>query len=293
MKLNKFYLAIMAIALPLGFISCGSDDDGDDPTPVTPTFVNQDRAARYTFSQSSAVQSVTFGESNSVVIEKKNEETGETEYVVGTYTVNGDTYTVSSGSGSWTFTVGTDGSKVTVTIKDPSGTTEEALAQKTTASDKSEKTLSICGDWKPNYTVLKLKKKNAQGWIAPDPLKGIDFQAVKNRAEQEGCVIDEDFKDEYVVKTVSFYATKEFCVNFTSGKGYVADWQWTGSDDGMKFTWKDEDANSNEFLEGGKATCVVKADGPYKGECHLTLISDIKMDNGEEWDVNITFRLIR
>ena len=300
MKLNKFFFALMAVALPLGFTACSSDDD--EKGSEQPTYVNQEHAARYTFSQSSGVQSVTFGESNSVIIAATNEN-GETEYVVGTYQASVDkqtgvtTYTVSSGKGTYSFKVGADNS---TTITYPSGRVETTASQKTTSADHSQKTTSILGDWKPNCTVLKLKKKTAAGWIAPDPLPGIDFQKVKNRAEQEGCKIEEDFKDDYIVKTVSFLGTKEFNVSFTSGEGYVAEWQWyqwpnmeeSLKDGGIKFVWKDEKANDNQFLREGKAACVLKTDGPYKGELHLTLVSVVESGD-EEWDVQILFRLVR
>ncbi|MBP3824044.1 MAG: hypothetical protein J6I36_11665 [Bacteroidaceae bacterium] len=295
MKLNKLFFALMAVVLPLGFTACGSDDN-DEPAPQTPTFVNQDKAARYTFSNSTGVQSVTFGESNSVVIETTNED-GVTEYIVGTYIANGDTYTVSSGSGTWTFKVGSNND---VVVTNPEGVISQVTATKSTATDKSEKTQNILGDWRPKETFIKLKKVTAKNYLGLNPIPGVDFQAIKKAAEAEGCKIEDEFKDDFVVKTVSFYGTKIFNVNFTSNKSYVANWEWyqwpdidaSLKDAGIKFTWKDKDAAENNFIKEGKAACLLKTDGVYKGQLHLTLISVVDASDGQ-WNVEITFRLIR
>lgn len=290
MKLNKFICALMAMALPLGFIACGSDDKEETPY-VFPTPANVAKAAKYTFSsQETPIKSVSFGEGNSVIIEQQNED-GVVEYVVGTYTEQNGVYTVSSGGQSWRITVGDGATSVDVTIT-TNGNTVTVTATKTTASNSGN--TDIIGDWKPFMTTLNLHKQGTKGTVT-DELKGIDFQALKARAEKEGCKISEDFKDEYVVKTATFQGVGLFCVYFTSNKNYTANWRWktTAAAGDLKFDWQDKDAMNNDFLKDGNASVKVYKEGVYAGECWLSMKSTIKQDNDADWDVEVIFRLTR
>ena len=290
MKYNKFFLALMAVALPLSFVACGSDDKDEEAPYEFPVPVNQDKAAKYTFSsQQTPIKSVSFGEGTTAIIEQTSAD-GTVEYVVGTYTEEGGVYTVSSGGQTWKFTVsnGTNSVEVTITTN---GETVTITASKSTPSANRP---DFIGDWKPFMTTLNLHKQGTKGTVT-DELKGIDFQALKARAEKENCHIKEDFSEGYVVEKVTFQGVGEFGVLFTSGKNYKAEWRFASSAAAgdLKFEWQNEDAKSNQFLNEGNAHIQVYKIGVYKGECWLSLKSTIEQDNGEKWDVEVIFRLIR
>ena len=296
MKKNKLFWAFAIIALPLGLISCGSDDNKDDDAIVYEFEepVNKSSAARFTFeSEDTDIQSVAFGESNSAVIQQQNEE-GETEFVVGTYIKNGDTYIVSTSKGSYSFAFETQedpstGEQVVqATIKSP-GQTEAVTAAATKTTTTNGGDIDLFRTWYPFKTVINLTKEGGTGTIT-DELDGIDFQALKERAEKENCHIKEDLTG-WKVTSLFFQGTGEFGVNFTNGKSYYADWKWKGNNGDIDFDWKDKESIDNQFVNSGKAHAEVFKTGIYKGECWLSLSSEVEQDNGDKWNVEVIFRL--
>lgn len=294
MKLNKHFWALIALTLPLGFVSCSSDEEKEDNEVYEfKEPENKDNAARFVFdSEETPVQSVAFGESNTAVIEQTNED-GEVEYVVGTYTKQGDTYVVTTPVGQYSFAVSaapvsgtTDRVQAVITTPDQPAVT--ATATKTTASPSQEPT--ICNTWYPFMTTINLTKQGGKGTVT-DELPGIDFQALKARAEKENCYIKDDLEG-WAVDYAFFQGTGEFGVYFTNEKSYFANWRWTSNDGDLNFDWKDKESIKNEFVNSGKAHAVVYKTGIYKGELWLSLSSEVKQDNGDVWNVELIFRMV-
>ena len=294
MKLYKHFWALVALTLPLGFVSCSSDDEKEDTEVYEfKEPENKDNAARFVFdSEETPVQSVAFGESNTAVIEQENED-GEIEYVVGTYTKSGDTYVVTTQQGQYTFAidaapVGGTTDRVQATITTPGQPPVTTTATKTTSNETQEPT--ILGTWYPFKTKINMTKRGGTGTVT-DELNGVDFQALKARAEKEGCHIKDNL-DGWVVDNAFFQGTGEFGVNFTNKKSYYATWRWVGNNGDLNFDWKDKESINNEFVKTGKAHAQVFKTGIYKGELWLSLTSEVKQDNGDVWDVTVIFRLV-
>lgn len=298
MKLNKLVFAMMAVALPLGFTACSSDDNNSNGSYEFPEAPNKAKAATYTFSsQETPIQSVSFGEGNSAIIEQKDDN-GNVEYIVGTYTENNGTYTVTTPDGkTYQFKVDVNGSSydVQITVDQDQVT---VTAKKTTASVSGAD--ALLNDWKPFKTKLNLKQVIDNGKEVNDPgtftkeFSGANFQEMKEFAEDKGCTIDENLEG-YVLQKVAFFGTYKFSAAFSNKKSYVATWKTTSAwqDNGaeLKFTWDDENSKENDFIKDGKARVKIYEEGVNKGQCWLTLMSTIN-NNNDKWEVELIFRLI-
>lgn len=294
MKTYKFMMAVLAIALPFSFMACGDDKDDTTSAYEFATPVNKASAATYNFATPDTdIKSVSFGEGNSVIIEKEDEN-GQTQYIVGTYTKNGENkYSCSVDGQTYEFSItSASGNKYDVSIT-ISGNTVTVVATKDTAISGLD---VLCSDWRPFMTKLNLNKKNG-GSFTKDDFKGIDFQELKEYAESEGCKINTTFGEGYKVSKVTFYGSGKFSIAFTEGKSYVATWKPKGAMQNntvdLDFDWKDKESLNNEFLENGRVKATVYTEGVLAGQCWLTLTSTIKNNDGSEWDVEIIFRLIR
>lgn len=299
MKLNKLFVALMVAALPLGFTACGSDDNDDNGSYEFPEAPNKAKAATYTFSsQETPIQSVSFGEGNSAIIEQKDGN-GNVEYIVGTYTENNGVYTVTAPDGqTYQFKVNVNGSSYDVQIT--VGQDQVTVTAKKTTASASGADLLLC-DWKPFRTKINLTKVVENGQTVKDPgtatkeWAGANFQEMKEFAEEKGCDIDEDLEG-YVLQKVAFFGTYKFSAAFTNKKSYAATWKTTSAwkDNGaeLQITWDDEKSKDNDFIKDGKARVKIYTSGAYEGECWLTLISTIN-DKDDKWNVELNFRLIR
>lgn len=298
MKLNKLFVALMAVALPLGFVACSSDDDN---TPYEfPAAPNKDKAATYNFpvSEDNNIQSVSFGEGNTAIIEQKKED-GSVEYIVGTYEVKDGVYNVKAADGTtYQFQVTVNGATydVQITVGENSVT---VIATKESA--KVTEAPDLLNDWKPFRTKINLKKVVENGKKVENPgtatkeWAGANFQEIKEFAEEKGCHVDEDLEG-YILSKVSFFGTKKFSASFTNNKCYSATWEiatpWKDNGAELKFDWEDEKSKENDFVKDGKARVKIYTQGAYKAECWFTLLSTID-DKDDKWDVELNFRLVR
>ncbi len=298
MKLNKLFVALMVVALPLGFTACGGDDNDDNGSYEFPEAPNKAKAATYTFSsQETPIQSVSFGEGNSAIIEMEGVD--GVEYIIGTYTEKDGTYTVTSPDGqTYQFKVSVNGSSYDVQIT--VGQEQVTVTAKKTTATASGADLLLC-DWKPFRTKINLTKviENGRKVEKPGTLTkewdGANFEVIKTWAEDQGCDIDEDLEG-YVLQKVAFFGTYKFSAAFANKKSYAATWKTTSAwkDNGadLQFTWEDEKSKENDFIKDGKARVKIYTSGAYEGECWLTLISSID-DKDDKWNVEVNFRLIR
>lgn len=301
MKLNKLFWALGVLVLPLGLASCGGDENSAEPDNTPYEYqepVNKANAARFTFeAEDSPVQSVAFGETNTAVIQTQDEEDGSIEYVIGTYTKSGSTYVVETPQGRYTFAfqtedpaVATGEQRVQCAVTTPKQNEAVTATASVTTSANTGADIDLFRTWYPFRTTLNLQKKGSKG-IVTDELEGVDFEALKQRVEKEGCHIKEDLTG-WKVNTVFFQGTGEFGVNFANSKSYYATWKLLNSNGDMDFDWKDKESIKNEFVKDAKANATVYKTGVYKGECWLRLKSEVEQDNGDVWDVDVIFRLI-
>lgn len=312
MKLNRIFWALMVMALPLSIVACSDkDDDGDDSTPYTFTEPTQKaNAATYTVTGQNNNKTRRFiaGEGGDCVIEQykslpsqakglvtraEGEEEG-TIFIVGKYTTDGTTFTITVGGQVWgTITITNNGNNnYTIQVQEagqePEPVVEVAKEAEIEASDLTDK---LCRSWKPLYTRLNFKKSTDESWIAKE-LKGADFEEVKKAVEVEGCHIKDNFGDGYTVSSVFFTKAGTFCIAFTDPdiQSYVGSWQWTDISNGnLTYKWNDESMGCE--YEDGTAHVDVYTTDVYKGECWLRLVSTIDND-GTKWDFQLVFRLV-
>lgn len=298
MKLNKLFVALMAVALPLGFTACGSDDNESSEPYVFPEAPNKAKAATYTFSSwDTPIQSVSFSEGSSAIIEVEGLD--GVEYIVGTYTESNGVYTVTAPDGqTYQFKVTVNGSdyKVVITVAGESVTVE---AKKTAPSASGAD--DLLADWKPFKTQLNLTHVIVKGEQVENPgsfmkeFVGANFQEMKEFAENKGCVIIEDLEG-FDLQKVAFFGTFKFSASFKNKESYTAIWETTSNwkDDGvdLKFTWEDENSQANEFIKDGVSRVKIYKEGVNKGQCWLTLLSTINNGIDEKWRVEVVFRLV-
>lgn len=301
MKLKRLFWAMMLMALPLGFVACGSDDEEDTTPYVYQAPTDKDNAAKFIVQGSSHVRSLVFGEGGSAVIElmpqvsvKATAATragsSSAEYLVGIYTKSGNVYTITvdgsvwgtvevvdAGNGSYTLIITVNGKdKETLTA------IKEGVAIVGTLADK------LCRTWVPKKTRLTLTKPG--GATFAKQLEGCDFQEVKDYVEDQGCHISDDFGSGYTVTSVFFTGLGTFCITFQNGKSYVADWRSANEAAGkLTYTWKDGETMGCSY-ENGQAGIDFMT-GDYRGECWLTLSSDVK-SGSESYNVELVIRMV-
>lgn len=298
MKLNKLFVALMAVALPIGFTACGGDDNESSEPYEFPEAPNKAKAATYNFSSwDTLIQSVSFSEGNSAIIEVEGLD--GVEYIVGTYTENNGVYTVTALDGQkYQFQVTANGSSYNVVIS-VAGESVTVEATKTTPSASGAE--DLLADWKPYKTQLNLTHVFVDGKQVDDPgsftkeFFGANFQEMKEFAEDKGCLIIEDLEG-FDLEKVAFFGTYKFSAAFKNQESYTATWKTTSNwkDDGVDliFTWEDENSKANEFIKDGISRVKIYKEGVNKGQCWLTLLSTINNGIDDKWRVEVVFRLV-
>lgn len=293
MKLNKLFYVMLAVALPLGFAACSSDDDDEDTTPYEYSVPAQKANAASFKVKGEVVKTggVVFTESGSVVLQRlvwnlwnqvKATRAGDQmwEYLVGTYTKQNDTYTIFINGKEWgTITVTNNGDGTfTLLIQEKSGEPESVSAEKEQEIGKSTFLEKLCRTWKPVSTRVKLKKLPNGTQLTSPLFQACDFESIKQWAQSESdCKISDEFGKNYVVKDIFFTQTGKFCIDFTSGKNYYGTYsckEVSELEGQLDYNWADIETMGCSY-ENGKATVAFKT-GEYKGQCWLNLAADIK-----------------
>lgn len=307
MKLNKFFYVMLAVALPLGFAACSSDDDDEDSTPYEyPVPAQKANAASFKVKgEGVTTRSVVFTESGNVVLERlvfnvgakatrANEGSQGYDYLVGTYTKEGNTYTIFINGKEWgTITVTDKGDGTfTLLIQEKSGEPEAVSAEKEPEIGKSSFLDKLCRTWKPISTRVKLKKQPNGTQLTSPLFQACDFETIKQWAQTESdCKISDEFGKDYSVKDIFFTKTGKFCIDFTSGKNYYGTYSWkeiSELEGQLNYNWADLETMGCSY-ENGEATVAFKT-GEYKGQCWLNLAADIK-SGSDTYHVEVSVHL--
>lgn len=320
MKIQKLFWTLMVMALPLGFTSCGDDDDeiGNTSYQFDEAPQKSEAAAFEVKAPSSDTRTrgVVFAEGGDCVIKQvlspvpvdvRGTRAGVDEelvYIIGTYTKDGDVYTIRRNGQLWgTVTVNVVGGVYVLIIQEVGQPVEEAEAVKTPEAPASNMTDLLCRSWKPFRTRLNLKKEGSTTTIA-DELEGADFEKLKARINKESSnpsdpstwIIKDGFGEGYNVSSIFFTLTGTFCIAFEKAESYVGQWKWNGapSAGNLTYEWDDPDKMKNDYENGTAHVDIYEVD-VYKGECWLRLLNDITVNKGtpdeEKWHVEIVFRL--
>ncbi len=303
--MKKVSLFLSMLAISLAFVAC-SPDGNDVGTPKAPELspVTQEPLSLVIRDSSSPFQSVVFAESGRAIIRLANssmqaktrdasEEEGGDQYVIGTYQVNGNTYTVYDEKNSPYCTVelvDKTGSRIAVKIRMKSGSevdnveyNGQAEVVEKVASD--EITGKLCREWVISSTRLRHRGGVIAGKHFDNPLEAASFNTILQYAKTI-ATINEDFADDMTVTSIEFTADGTFCIFFANGKHYIGKWSWTNSKNGyLHYSWNDN-SMGNKF-ENGEAVFDVRQ---YKtvGYYTLTLGAEIE-DGGTLYNVELSF----
>lgn len=297
MKIQKIFWALMVAALPLGFAACSSDDEeeggGISNTAKLDPGVNKAVEGQYVTANNGPKVNVNSTNTITVAIPKKPAEVKlftrgeaevEYEYVVGSYTKQGDTYTVIVGGSVWgTVTITpTEGGKYTVTIDPADAEPIVAEAVKAQPVASGETTDNLCRTWKPYEVRIEVLRPGATSWIGKKATP--DFEDVKKKVEEEGCKVDDDFGNGYELERISFDNAGGFTIAFNrlknpDAKPYVGAWSWRDQAAGtLHYQWADKEMGNS--YETGDAQVEFKT-VDNTPECWLNLNSTIESNNGQ------------
>lgn len=302
MKIQKIFWALMVAALPLGFAACSDDeeDGGDISNTVNlDTPANKSNEGQYVTQDGHKIN-VNSTNTITVAIPKKPAEVKaftraepevEYEYTVGSYTKEGDTYTITVGGKIWgTVTITPkEGGKYQITIDRADADPIVAEATKAAPVASGEMTDNLCRTWKPFEVRIEVKKPGATSWIGKKASP--DFEDVKKKVEEEGCDVDDDFGNGYELERVSFDNAGGFTISFNldknpDAKPYVGSWWWTDQAAGaFHYKWNEKDMG-NSYLTGEAKVVFKTVDNTP--ECWLNLDSKIESNNGKgTYQVNL------
>ena len=215
----------------------------------------------------------------------------EYEYVVGSYTKSGDTYSITVGGSVWgSVTITPEGEgKYQFKIAPKDAESIVAEATKTEGVASGEKTDNLCRTWKPYAVRIEMLRPGATSWIGRKARP--DFEDVKKRVEEEGYVVDDDFGYGYELERISFDNAGGFTIGFNQvknpdAKPYVGAWSWRDQAAGtLHYTWAEKDMGNS--FETGDAQVEFKTVNNTP-ECWLKLNSTIENINGRGYQVKLT-----
>ena len=290
MKIQKIFWALMVAVLPFGFTACSSDDEeggADSGTVQLSTPVNKSVEGQYVVQNGPRVN-VNASNTITLAIPKKQglvkaftraDGDVEYEYVVGSYTKSGDTYTITVGGSVWgsvTITPAGEGKyQIEIAPKDAEPIVAEAT--KTAPVVSGETTDNLCRTWKAYEIRIEVLRPGATSWIGKKATP--DFEDVKKKVEEEGCEVDDDFGNGYELERISFDNAGGFTIGFNQAKNpdakpYVGAWSWRDQAAGtLHYTWADKDMGNS--YETGDAQVEFKT-VDNTPECWLNLNSTIK-----------------
>lgn len=325
MKLNKIFWALMVVALPLSFAACSSSDDDEVNTDATPyqyqTPKNKAAEGKFTFpvesSKYSGQASASFDafKTANLKFPKKTSDplvkaftrdgaTPEYDYIIGEYEKSGDVYTIKVGGQVWGKVTITRAGNGNYTIKIETTKTENkdmevnAQAKKAAPIETSSDTDKLCRTWKPIGLRLLVLEEGKTGGKGFKSIEECSFKAVKKAAEEEGCTIDEDFDDGYLMTAVSFNNAGDLIVKFNKEENsYVAQWSWRDNLVGnnprsINTVWSKKqaaNAEDNQFIPD-YATVLYQI-GNFKGECWVEFDKLVESNNGKKYNVSLIVRL--
>jgi len=290
MKIQKIFWALMVAALPLGFAACSDDEEeggGISNTVKLDPGANKAYEGQYVADNGSKVNvnstnTITLAipkQHNKVKAFTRKTEEVEYEYVVGSYTKSGDTYTITVGGVVWgTVTISPKGDgkyQITIDPKDAEPIVAEATKEAPKAS--GETTDNLCRTWKPYEVRIEVLKPGATSWIGKKASP--DFEDVKKKVEEEGCDVDDDFGNGYELERVSFDNAGGFTIAFNQAKNpdakpYVGSWWWTDQATGaLQYKWA-EKGMGNSYETGDAQVEFKTVDNTP--ECWLNLNSTIE-----------------
>ena len=324
MKLNKIFWALMVVALPLSFTACSSSDDDGVNNDTTPYYYsvpkNKASQGKFTFgvanSSYNGQASVSLDSHKTITLKYPIKEPSSVkaytrdavpqpqkyDYVIGDYVKAGNVYTIKVGGVVWgTVTITPSGNgtyKIKIETTDTDKNIPEVEAEKAQPISQNDDTDKLCRTWKPigiRLLVLEQGKTGGKGFKA---VNECSFKAVKAAAAEEGCTIDEDFDEGYLMTAVSFNNTGDLTIKFNNeANSYVAVWSWRDQNIGgnpryINTTWSKKQAKNgedNQFIPDYAS--ILYQTGNFSGECWVEFDKVVESNDKKKYDVSLIVRL--
>ncbi|MBQ8099331.1 MAG: hypothetical protein IJ244_07400 [Bacteroidaceae bacterium] len=302
MKKSCFKWMLVAL-MPVMFASCSSDNDEPETKLEPAPYVAS--AQKISLSSNAVVggvqyKSIEFTESGKYIIrtntapeadrnpQLQDAAAGVEEIITGTYTVDGNVYTLPNYA---TITVSVLGTSVNLNIKLASGgelTTAGVLVAKIALNLQTQ---NLCRTWTIARTEFRYIEQDASGKEkAPvgAVFTGCNLEEMGNWLLKEHDVdIMDQLAKKRAVRDITFTSSKTYQMTFANGEISIGDWNWKNVTNGtISYTWDDPDTMGNNF-ENGDAT--VKFDGAYGV---LSLGGNVTTNHGgTKYRVTMTFTL--
>lgn len=318
MKKQILYLASLCLAF--AFTACSSDDGGTSaPPPVLTSTGVSEEALQLVLPNDAPFTRAVFSETRRAILgpftskqatkQRRAESTGA-RYLVGTYTTNGNVYTVYDEEGSEYCKVEIankeSGATTNVKIRLMSGAeTEEIVFDGDATVGDTENadalTTAICREWTVATTRLSHR---GDVKAAMQFEKGVQYEDENGaptyydpaslndilRYAKSVATINEEFDEETVISSIEFTADGTFCIFFKNGKHYIGSWKWTDKANGyIHYEWDDEVNMGNKF-EDHEAVFSIRQ-FQKKNYYTLTLGAEIDDEVGKIYQVELSFFL--
>ena len=272
MKKSILLLALSALMLPV-FIACNKDDSTTEEVKFeAPKY---QKAAQKITLQNSDIKSIEFTESGRFIIERAVTKAEETEFITGTYTYDGKTYTL---NGFGKVEVSGSGNNVTVTVTENSGasTTVSGSAEAPVSTDPTFRT------WKIENVKFKVTGGDLSGaGVTYTSSTGADLNDIADYLNKNGVKFNADEYKGYNIQYITISGCGGFIIDFSGEPSYVGESEIKGSN----FEYNLEIGGSNLINSEGDGTIAFK-----NGRLVLTLNGEIK--GSKTYEYSVEFRLL-
>ena len=324
MKKNFFYLALAAI-VALGMPACSSDDDDvveldpvNLPKPanavnaveyVLPTALDAKTSTTGDAQESPALKSINFTESGKILLELVSPVDGKRTYAMEDATFNNNTYTMNGSKVKGTIKQAGAAARtranthilvdiaVTITIEKTVTYTsggETITVTETRPAAGDEVMDNLARTWNVTGAILDLKSEsknikayeefdsNSQGYF--------DLRQVREEALNQKVAMTEEEEEEFerTVKSVTITGDQQFIIEYTDHDPDVAEWEWNNPEKTSIRIVLKEGNMGNKFFDNDTKIGVA-----FNGNrCNLKMNTDVSDAENNDWEVELTLKLI-
>lgn len=293
--MKKLVLNLLLAGMALSFAACGDNEvppvTTETPTLSTPKFVNNGLVLEVEEHALVPFTRVFLTESGTAVLgpfRLLRAQLVVGEYLVGTYTLQGDVYTIYDEGGK-------EYCKLIVKDKTAQRTivTVQLAGMNEPVSAQASVTRGLVADEviSRSWTVAMTRVRHFDGVTAVHHFENAQEAASLNKILEYAKTkadIDEDFEEEMTIKEIVFTQAGTVIFVFTNGKHYVGKWNWKDASKGLlAYHWYDQKMGNK--LENGEATFDIRA---YKNVNYYTLTLGADVEHkSKKYKLELTFYL--
>lgn len=290
--------------MALTFTACSSDKDEPAPQPAAPelhapTYADNSVILEFSDKAISPFKEMIFTEGSRALIlpfphrsdfVRLNHSTNNSEYMVGTFSLQNNVYTVYNSAGQEYCSVkveskGSGQTNVTIRL---TGQPEVQTTATATSGANAPKASEIIGrSWEIAMARLTYSGK-VTGFKVFDGSEASSLNKILEYAKTH-ATINEQFAEDMVIEEIAITRSNSIIFFFKNGQHYVGKWKWSDSNTGrISYAWN-ADNMGNQF-ESGMAVFDVRA---YRGVSYyaLTLTADLEDNTRGKYNIELSFYL--